>query len=192
MSVGGVVTYGILFPPVWSEQLAYKNSSDQFQMVIMYRNATDVSYNNLKSFLSANDIEQLVYADSSYRPVEYAALLHDKAESSGINCTVIGSGIVSDNPANAIDAFLTTDKGMVYVDTTAMNVSQDNYTVPLDEIQLLREWWNTPTPWVDLNNQYVTIKTYRDSKPLSYNDLITFLNNDKTDNKQYVDPTYAS
>ncbi len=123
-------------------------------MVTLYRNATDVSYDNLTAFLAANDIEQLVYADPGYKPVEYAALLHDKAESSGINCTVIGSSIADDMPANAIDAFKTTDKGMVYVDTTAMNVSQANYTVPFDEIRLLREWWTTPTPWTDYNNQY--------------------------------------
>ena len=94
-------------------------------------------------------------------------------------------------PANAIDAFRTTDQGMVYVDTTAMNVSHGNYTVPFDKIRLLREWWSTPTPWADYNNQYLTIKTYRDAKPVSYDDLISFLNTDHTEDAQYVMPTYT-
>jgi hypothetical protein len=89
----------------------------------MYRNATDVTYDNLTVYLSINDIEYLVYADPDYKPVEYAAFLHDKAEAGGINCTVIGCGIVNEVPSNAILSFSTTDKGMVYVDPTAMNVS---------------------------------------------------------------------
>jgi hypothetical protein len=191
LSIGGVVTYGILFPPVWTEQLAYKNSTGQGQVITMYRNATDVSYNNLTSFLTANDIEHLVYADPGYRPVEYAALLHDKAEAGGINCTIIASGIINNTPANAIDAFFTTDKGMVYVDTTAMNVSPDNYTVPFSEIRLLRERWATPTPWTDYDGQYVTIKTYRDAKPVRYNDLMAFLDLDRSENRLYVMPSYT-
>lgn len=191
LGIGGVVTYGILFPPVWTEQLAYKNSTGQYQTVTMYRNATDVPYNNLTNFLDANDIESLIYADTDYKPVEYAALLHDKAEACGINCTIICSGIINDTPSNAIDAFLTTDQGMVYVDTTAMNVSQEDYSVPFNQIRLLREWWTTPTPWDDYNDQYISIKTYRDAKPVSYNDLIAFLNTDNTEDKLYVLPTYT-
>lgn len=191
LSIGGIVTYSILFPPVWTEQLAYKNSTGQYQAVTMYRNATDVSYDNLTIFLAANDVEPLVYADPDYRPVEYAALLHDKAEAGGINCTVIGSGIIDDTPENAIVAFSTTDNGMVYVDPTAMNVSQEDYTVSFGEIRLLREWWTTPTPWKDYNGQYVTIKTYRDAKPVSYSDLIAFLNTDDTEDRLYVLPAYT-
>ena len=157
----------------------------------MYRNATNVPYNNLTTFLEANDIEPLVYADPVYRPVEYAALLHDKAEAGGINCTIIGSGITSDMPANAVVAFLTTDRGMVYVDPTAMNVSQNNYIVPYDSIKLLRDWWTTPTPWEDYADQYVTIKTYRNATPVSYDELIAFLNNDNTEDRLYVLPAYT-
>jgi len=146
LGIGGVVTYGILFPPVWTEKLPYKNSSGQYQTVTMYRNATDVTYENLTVFLNANDIEYLVYADPGYKPVEYAALLHDRAEASGINCTVLGSGIVNGCPSNAIVSFLTTDRGMVYVDPTAMNVSQSDYTVPIGEIRLLRDRWTTLRP----------------------------------------------
>lgn len=191
LSAGGFVVYGVLFPPIWEEQLPYKNSTGQYQMITQYRNATDVSYDNLTLFLAANDIESLVYADTGYRPVEYAAILHDRAEASGINCTIIGSGLINSTPANAIDAFYTTDKGMVYVDTTAMNVSRENYTVPFDSIQLLRDWWTTPTPWADLDGKYVTIKTYRDAKPVSYSDLIAFLDNDNTEDKIYVEPAYT-
>ena len=80
LGIGGAAFYGILFPPVWNEQLAYKNSTGQYQIVTMYRNATDISYANLTKFLADNDIEGLVYGDNEYRPVEYAAMLHDKAE----------------------------------------------------------------------------------------------------------------
>ncbi|BAI61853.1 conserved hypothetical protein [Methanocella paludicola SANAE] len=157
----------------------------------MYRNATDVTYENLTIFLAANDIEYLVYADPDYKPVEYAALLHDKAEASGINCTIIGSGIVNEVPLNAIVSFLTTDKGPVYVDPTAMNVSQEDYTVPFGEIRLLRDHWTTPTPWTDYNDRYLNITTYRNSTPVSYNALMQFLNEDDTEDSLYVLPGYT-
>ncbi len=191
LGVGGVVTYGILFPPVWTETLPYKNSTGQYQTVTIYRNATDVTYDNLTIFLAANDIEYLVYADPDYKPVEYAALLHDRAEAGGINCTVIGSGLVNSVPSNAIVSFLTTDKGMVYVDPTAMNVSQDDYTVPFDEIRLLRDHWTTPTPWTDYNDQYINITTYRNAAPVSYDELIAYLDQDDTEDSLYVMPTYT-
>jgi hypothetical protein len=94
-------------------------------------------------------------------------------------------------PSNALVSFLTTDKGMVYVDPTAMNVSREDYTVPFDEIRLLRDHWTTPTPWTDYNYQYVNITTYRNASPVSYNELIAFLDQDDTEDSLYVMPNYT-
>jgi len=167
------------------------NSTGQYQSITNYRNATDVSYENVTSFLMTSGVEEMVYNDSSYRPVEYAALLHDDAEANGINCSIVASEVETQVPQHAVVAFHTTDRDMVYVDATAMNVSQKNYTVPFAKIWLLRKWWTEPAPWTNYNNRYVTIKTYRDAKPVNYDDLILFLNRDNTEDVLYVKPTYT-
>jgi len=187
---GVIVAYNTLFPSVWAERLPYLNSSGQYQVVTVYRIATDVPYENLTAFLAAVNIEALVYADS-YKPVEYAAMLHDLAEENKINCTVIGSRIDNGTPDNAVDAFATTDRGMVYVDPTGMNVSAVDYTVPFDSILLLRKQWTLEVPWLNTRGTRDNITVYRDAQPISYDSLVNFLYGDTTYNLTYTDPTFT-
>ncbi len=129
-------------PPVWTEQLPFENSTGQYQSIVMYRNATDVTYDNLTKFLKSDDIESLVQAEPGYKCVEFAVRLHDDAEVDGINCTVTGTDISGGIPGHSLDVFYTTDKGAVYVDPTSMNVSENDFGgIPYDKVILLRDTW---------------------------------------------------
>ncbi len=74
VGVGSMAAYGILFPPVWTERLPFLNSTGQFDVITVYRNATDVSYANLTSFLDevSPGLQEAIAADPGYRCVEYA------------------------------------------------------------------------------------------------------------------------
>ena len=69
----GAFVYIILTPPVWSEQLQYKNSTGQLQSIVIYRNATDLPYSNVSSFIASEktQVEAAIAADTMERPVEY-------------------------------------------------------------------------------------------------------------------------
>lgn len=190
----GAVGYSILFPPVWSEQLPFKNSTGQYDTVTKYRNATDVSSANLSLFLASISpaLEASIFADSNYRPVEYAVLLHDEAQRRQINCTIIGTDMAGNVPGHALVAFHTTDGGMVYADLTAMNVSASDYAgLDFSRIQLLRQTWRHALPPVNASEAHPEATERRDAKLVSYAGLESFLAGDSTENRTYEMPSYT-
>src|SRR5271157_445159 len=188
----GVAAYTVLFPAVWTEQLPFKNSTGQYESIVMYRNVTDLTYDNLTKFIQGEDIESLVASDANYRPVEYAVDLHDDAETRGINCTVKGTEIVNNMPEHALDVFYTTDKGLVYVDPTGMNVSQADYdNIPYGSIILLRNTWVQSFPIINSTNARISVTEYRNATPISYDELISFIDNDNTVEAVYDMPNYT-
>ena len=195
--IGSVTAYGILFPPVWTEQLPFLNSTGQFDIVTVYRNATDHPYANLTAFLGdvSPGLQEAIAADQQYRCVEYAAELHDRAEEHGFNCTIVGKGgsvAARGIPKNTLVAFFTTDQGMVYVDPTAMNVSDADYPgIGFSAVILARAAWNVTPGSVDAAGVSPAMAERRDAEAVSYDDLIAFLAADGTENRAYVYPNYT-
>ncbi len=188
----GAVAYTLLFPPIWTEQLQFKNSTGQLQSMVMYRNATDVTYDNLTRFLSSSDIERQVQAEPDYKCVEFAVLLHDDAEIDGINGTIIGTEMSGDIPGHALDVFYTTDRGVVYVDTSSMNVSANDFGgIPYDKVILLRDTWVQDFPLINADDVRVTAQVYRNATPVSYDRLIQFIGQDDTADTTYSLPDYT-
>ncbi|HEY3273642.1 MAG TPA: hypothetical protein VGJ92_07775, partial [Methanocella sp.] len=175
--IGSIAAYGILFPPVWTEQLPFLNSTGQFDVITVYRNATDVSYANLTMFLDevSPGLQDTIATDPGYRCVEYAVALHDEAERQGINCTILGAGgsiARKGTPANALAAFLTTDGGMVYADPTARNVSAADYAgIDFSRVLLLRNEWNVTPGSRNAAGLSPTMTERRDAKAISFPDL---------------------
>ena len=190
----GAIGYSILFPPVWSEELPFKNSTGEYDVVTKYRNATDVSAANLSLFLASVTpaIEASIFEDPKYRPVEYAVLLHDEAQRHQINCSVIGTDMAGNVPGHALVAFRTTDGGMVYADLTAMNVSASDYPgLDYSRVQLLRDSWRHALPPMNASGGHPEAIERRDSQPVTYAELERFLAADRTENQTYVMPEYT-
>jgi hypothetical protein len=190
----GAFVYTILMPPVWSEQLPYKNSTGQYQSIVIYRNATDVPYSDVQNFIAAEKtpIEAAILADTKERPVEYAVELHDKAERQGINCSLIATGVSNGYPGHVCIAFNTKDRGMLFVDPTARNVSAMDYPgIDYSKMTLMRDTWVQDAGFLDGNNKEVYMTVYRNATPASYDALTKFLANDQTEDATYVDPTYT-
>ena len=190
----GTGVYVIFFQPVWTEQLPFKNSTGQYESVIVYRNATDTSYANLSLFLATDGpgLESMVYSDTSYKCVEYAVLLHDDAEEHGINCTVIGTDMDNGIPGHALVEFYTDDMGTEYADPTSMNVSgADLDNIDMGRVIFMREMWKQQFPITDATNKTVQVVEYRNATPISFEQLTDFLRRDNTEEATYDYPNYT-
>jgi hypothetical protein len=85
----------------------------------LYENsqAADPSWQQLQSFLIADNTDKLIYVADSFVCSDFAATLHNRAEEAGIKAAYVSVDFV-DGPAHALNAFNTIDKGLIYVDCT--------------------------------------------------------------------------
>jgi len=86
----------------------------------LYDNAAAVnpSWEELKSFILLDDTDNHVYREGSFVCTDYAAILHNRAEAAGITSAYVNIDFVGDTPGHALNAFQTTDRGLVYIDCT--------------------------------------------------------------------------
>ncbi|AKB85149.1 AN1-type zinc finger domain-containing protein [Methanococcoides methylutens] len=80
--------------------------------------AHDVTWDELIGFIKADDTDRLIYADDSFVCADFAERLHNKAEKAGIRSAFVTIDFYDDVDGHALNAFETTDKGLVYVDCT--------------------------------------------------------------------------
>jgi hypothetical protein len=144
----GKLAFAFLFLEVISpERLPIMNMAGQNVVINNHIGAVDPGFKELINFLSEDLTENKDYVYPVYTCGDFAAHLHDKAEKQGIKCGVVGvkfnttykenlSGTlnISNYPppyssydtcrGHAINAFHTTDRGMVYVDSTGITVEE--------------------------------------------------------------------
>jgi hypothetical protein len=145
----GKLAYAFLFPEVISqEQLPILNMAGQNIVITNYENAEDPSFKTLLEFLSEDATENKDYVYPVYTCGDFASHLHDEAEKRGIKCGVVGVKFNTSLKENisvnlksksnypppyssydacrghAFNAFNTTDRGMVYVDSTGITVEE--------------------------------------------------------------------
>jgi len=92
--------------------------------------AADVSWQQVKEFVVNDDTNSHTYILDSFVCADFAALLHNRAEAAGIKTAYVSVDF-AEGPAHALDAFNTTDRGLVYIDCTGPGfqspVSNDDY-----------------------------------------------------------------
>jgi len=106
-----------LSPDVYKEKLPYSKASGSQVSPINYKNATDPTWNELISFLGSDDTDEHPYIEGSFVCADFAEMLHNNAEASGIKAAFVGVDFVV-GEGHALNAFNTTDRGLVYVDCT--------------------------------------------------------------------------
>ncbi len=79
--------------------------------------AGDVSWQQVKEFVLSDDTNAHLYVTDSFVCADFAALLHNRAESAGIKTAYVSLEF-AEGPAHALNAFNTTDRGLVYIDCT--------------------------------------------------------------------------
>ena len=85
----------------------------------------NVSWSQLKDFLREDRTDNNLYIENYYMCGEFAETLHNNAENSGIKAAWVGIQFEDDSIAHALNAFVTTDRGLVYIDTTGTELGRD-------------------------------------------------------------------
>lgn len=80
--------------------------------------ASNVTWAQLRQFLLTDQTDGIPYNDSTFVCADYAERLHNNAEKAGIRAGYVVIEFASGTPGHAINAFNTTDRGLIYVDDT--------------------------------------------------------------------------
>jgi len=116
--------------------------------------ATDPTYVQLLNFLAQDTTENHPYIINAYDCSQFSRDLHNWAEAAGIRCAEVQVWFTNSWSGHALNAFLTTDYGLVYVDCTeapdrfarvkAYKVyrSLDVQSVPASVLRT-DTWWDT-------------------------------------------------
>jgi hypothetical protein len=93
-------------------------ADDEYIRLLNNPAATDPSWTELKQFLMNDSTDQVVYDDSEFVCADFAEMLHNNAENSGIRAAYVTLDFTGQTVGHAINAFNTTDRGIVYIDDT--------------------------------------------------------------------------
>ena len=115
--VGDTVCYAQIFDVL--------NVADEHgDPVRLYENAQsrDPSWEQLRGFVLNDDTDEQPYIPDSFVCTGFATMLHDSAEAAGIRAAYVSVDF-GDGPGHALNAFNTTDRGLVYIDCTGQGLN---------------------------------------------------------------------
>jgi hypothetical protein len=139
--------------------------------------AKNPSWQKLMTFLSQDQTDTHEYIKNVYDCSEYSRDVHNNAESAGIRAAVISIRFKDEIEGHALNAFLTTDCGLVYVDCTerdtiARIVAGKTYRAT--ELSIVSKtnirddsWWNAL--WV-----YYYIPSYKGSGEVITSSIVIY------------------
>ncbi|GAH36142.1 unnamed protein product, partial [marine sediment metagenome] len=81
-------------------------------------NAENPTWVKLMVFLRADPTDDEYYSEYTFNCVSFAEMLHNNAEAKGIKAAFVGVYFRDSDIGHALNAFVTVDKGLVYVDCT--------------------------------------------------------------------------
>jgi len=84
--------------------------------------ATNPTWSELIAFLFADPTDDETYWASVFNCTNFAEMLHNNAETAGIKAAFVAVFFEGGEVGHALNAFRTTDKGLVYVDCTGRDI----------------------------------------------------------------------
>jgi hypothetical protein len=96
-----------------------------------YASAHDPTWVELEAFLLSDKTDEILYVDGKFVCGDFAETLHNNAEASGIRAAFVIIWWENESVGHAINAFNTSDRGMVYIDDTGM---REDWTCSADRI----------------------------------------------------------
>ncbi|AKB85878.1 hypothetical protein [Methanococcoides methylutens] len=112
-----------------------------------YINSTDPTWDELILFIQEDETDQICFDDDSFVCADYAEMLHDNAEKEGIKAAYVSIQFKDKDTGHAINAFRTTDRGLVFIDCTGAyeedkEILMKNGHINLDKVAYLKEGEN--------------------------------------------------
>ena len=96
-----------------SLQASYEGSLERLKQSEL----EDPTWSELKEFLELDDTDTLTYTENSFDCTGFAITLRDRTWRYGMRCAFVELGF-ADGTGHALNAFETTDEGLIYVDDT--------------------------------------------------------------------------
>ena len=131
-STGQVVTANFerycIPPSVEHPYWEYLSGSPSYLSLDNNELATDPTWNQLKTFLEHDDTDERIYDRDRFNCVDFALLVHDNSEAAGIKAAYVEVDFVGEEEGHALNAFRTTDSGLIFVDCTGLEYSRSKYS----------------------------------------------------------------
>ena len=105
--------------------------------------AKNPTWQQLVEFLLTDPTDDETYQKYSFNCVDFSDMLHNNAEAAGIKSAFVAIFFYDEDIGHTLNAFRTTDKGLVYVDNTGGDRSERfrqqlyGYTLEYDKIAYL-------------------------------------------------------
>jgi len=110
---------------VWVDAHTYLVGADGEPLVLVNNpSARNPSWSQLVSFLKADRTDQICYDERSFICADFAEMLHNNAEKAGWKAAYVGIELASEIYGHALNAFQTTDRGLVYIDCTGLHCNE--------------------------------------------------------------------
>lgn len=136
-------------------QLPYVKTSDDPIRLINYPDAKDVSLAELKTFIYEDDTDKQLYIFGVRMCGHFAEEVHNNAERAGIKAALVIVDFADGSAPHALNAFQTTDYGLVYIDCTGVTKNPIAFEEWLYD--LLRPIGQDRMAYVEINKPYGTI-----------------------------------
>ena len=118
----------IYLPPTVASTLKWTDANGK-GWIVVYANGSNVVIKNrktthdptmaeLKAFLKRDRTNSFIYVNGSFDCNSFAIMLHDNAEANSIRCGFVCVRFNGSCAGHALNAFQTTDDGLVFVDDT--------------------------------------------------------------------------
>ena len=88
--------------------------------------AHNPTWRELEQFLRQDTTDQYLYNLTSFVCADFAEMLHNNAEKAGIRAAYVCIDLSSYSEGHALDAFNTTDRGLIYIDDTGTETGSIN------------------------------------------------------------------
>jgi regulator of replication initiation timing len=113
----GITIYSGVQPPI---------VDDAGVPVTLTRNpsAQNSTWAELKSFILADKTDSNPYIEPTYTCADYARDVYNNAEAAGIRAAFVVVNFQGQSIGHALDAFVTTDQGLIYIDCTGISPGQ--------------------------------------------------------------------
>lgn len=98
------------------QPLSLMTSTGESICLVNNNNATDPTWRQLEVFLRIDKTDQHQYLLGSYTCGDFAEEVHNNAEVAGIRAAFVAVFFESESKGHALNAFETTDSGLVYID----------------------------------------------------------------------------
>jgi len=101
-----------------TRQLPY-NGTYGFRVILENNpDARDPTWDQVVSFLKADKTDEMEYVAADFMCGSFAQEIHNNAEKAGIRAAWVGIDLAGEPIGHAVNAFNTTDRGLVYTDST--------------------------------------------------------------------------